>query len=126
MEQQDYLKRQIEQIGLILRGLLNLLRGRSPDEGMPMVVQAYEELRTELEIDMDSYLNHPASEIVDMLTSKGFDYSQLLDFSVLLGFMAEALPSGDSRKGKLGVLSSEISAKTQERYSTIDITDFMA
>ncbi len=28
MEQQDYLKRQIEQIGLVLGGLLNLLRGR--------------------------------------------------------------------------------------------------
>ncbi len=40
MERQDYLKRQIEQIGLIIAGLLNLLKGRRPDDGMPMVTQA--------------------------------------------------------------------------------------
>ncbi len=37
MEQQDYLRRQIEQIGLVLGGLLNLLRGRRPDDGKPIV-----------------------------------------------------------------------------------------
>ncbi len=121
MEQQDYLKRQIEQIGLVLGGLLNLLRGRRPDDGMPMVTQACEELKAELDIDMDTYLNHSASEIIDMLTAKGFDYAQLLNFSSLLDSMADALPSGDSRKGKMLALASEVSVMTQERYSTISI-----
>ncbi len=121
MEQQDYLKRQIEQIGLVLGGLLNLLRGRRPDDGMPMVTQAFEELKTELDIDVYEYLNHSASEIIDMLTAKGFDYTQLLDFSSILNTMADALPSEDFRKGKMQTLSSEISVKTQERYSTINI-----
>ncbi len=115
MEQQDYLKRQIEQIGLVLGGLLNLLRGRRPDDGMTMVTQACEELKTELDIDIYEYLNHSASEIIDMLTAKGFDYVQLLNFSSLLNSMADALPSGDFRKGKVHALSSEISARTQEK-----------
>ncbi len=122
MEQQDYLKRQIEQIGLVLGGLLNLLRGRRPDDGMPVVTQACEELKTELDIDMDTYMNHSASEIIDMLTAKGFDYNQLLNFSSLMSSMADALPSGDSCKGKMQALASEISFRTQERDSTIDIT----
>ncbi len=122
MEQQDYLKRQIEQIGLVLGGLLNLLRGRRPEDSMPLVTQACEELKMELDIDVYEYLNHSASEIIDMLTAKGFDYTQLLNFSSLLNTMADALPSEDSRKGKMRALSSEISVKTQELYSTINIT----
>ncbi len=121
MEQQDYLKRQIEQIGLVLGGLLNLLRDRRPEDSMPMVTQACEELKVELDINMDSYLNHSAAEIIDMLTAKGFDYTQQLNFSSLLNTLADALPSEDSRIGKMQALSSEISVKTQERYSTINI-----
>ncbi len=124
MEQQDYLKRQIEQIGLVIAGLLNLLRGRRSDDGMPLVTQACTELKTELDIDVSAYLGCPASDIIEMLITRGFDYSQLMNFSTLLSSMADALPSSDSRKPKMKSFSSEISLKTQQRYSTIDISLF--
>ncbi len=48
MEQQDYLKRQIERIGMILGGLIGRLLGRTPMTGTSAVQEVYDELKKEL------------------------------------------------------------------------------
>ncbi len=124
MEQQDYLKRQIDQIGLIIAGVLNLLKGRRPDDGMHIVAQACAELKKELDVDIHEYMNLSASEVIDMLTAKGFDYSQMMNFTSMLSYMSEALSADDPIKGRMLALALDLSVMTQERYSTIDITMF--
>ncbi len=50
MEQSDYLKRQIEQIGVVLGGLLNRLLGRSPGSEASTVQHVCDELKRELDM----------------------------------------------------------------------------
>lgn len=124
MEQSDYLKRQIEQIGVVLGGLLNRLLGRNPMAGDSAVQEVCDELKEELDIDIDSYLGLDSGTIIEKLQARGFDYALLLQFSKLLSFISDTLPAGDPRKQRLQELSSDLSVKIQKTYSTINLTFF--
>ncbi len=122
MEQRDYLKRQIEQIGIVLGGLYNRLLGRSPETGDPTVRQICDELKEKLDIDIESYLAFDTDTIMEKLQAKGFDYTLSLQLTTLLSSMADKLPADNPRKQEIRTLATELSVKVQERYATIDIS----
>lgn len=71
MEQKDYLLREIEKIGLLLRKLINSLREKPENIALSSVnaIEATsEQLLNELEFDLMHFLTLDKSELVDYLT----------------------------------------------------------
>ena len=71
MEQQDYLKRQIDQIGLVLGRMLSDLLGLKSkgklNNGIEIASQIF---KSELDIDINELMDIPANDFIKILTTK--------------------------------------------------------
>ena len=125
MEQRDYIKRQIEQIGILLGRMLSTLLGlRSGGDTGSAIQQICGELKDELDIDIDSLASADTEVMIKDLQTKGFDYDLLIRLRGVIDSMAASLPENDRRRQSLTDLSDELAAGTQAAYSTADFSDF--
>ena len=125
MEQRDYIKRQIEQIGILLGRMLSTLLGLRPggDTGSA-IQQICGELKDELDLDIDMLASADAETVIKELQTKGFDYDLLIRLRGVIDSMAASLPENDRRRQSLTDLSDKLAAGTQAAYSTADFSDF--
>ena len=125
MEQRDYIKRQIEQIGILLGRMLSTLLGlRSGGDTGSAIQQICGELKDELDLDIDMLASADAETVSKELQTKGFDYDLLIRLRGLIDSMAASLPENDRRRQSLTDLSDKLAAGTQAAYSTADFSDF--
>ena len=125
MEQRDYIKRQIEQIGILLGRMLSTLLGlRSGGETGSAIQQICGELKDELDLDIDMLASADAETVIKELQTKGFDYDLLIRLRGVIDSMAASLPENDRRRQSLTDLSDKLAAGTQAAYSTADFSDF--
>ena len=125
MEQRDYIKRQIEQIGILLGRMLSTLLGlRSGGDTDSAIQQICGELKDELDLDIDMLASADAETVIKELQTKGFDYDLLIRLRGVIDSMAASLPENDRRRQSLTDLSDKLAAGTQIAYSTADFSDF--
>lgn len=125
MEQRDYIKRQIEQIGILLGRMLSTLLGlRSGGDTGSAIQQICGELKDELDLDIDSLASADTEIMIKDLQAKGFDYDLLIRLRGVIDSMAASLPENDRRRQSLTDLSDKLVAGTQAAYSTADFSDF--
>lgn len=125
MEQRDYIKRQIEQIGILLGRMLSTLLGlRSGGDTGSAIQQICGELKDELDLDIDMLASADAETVIKELQTKGFDYDLLIRLRGVINSMAASLPENDRRRQSLTDLSDKLAAGTQAAYSTADFSDF--
>ena len=125
MEQRDYIKRQIEQIGILLGRMLSTLLGlRSGGDTGSAIQQICGELKDELDLDIDILASADAETVIKELQTKGFDYDLLIRLRGVIDSMAASLPQNDRRRQSLTDLSDKLAAGTQAAYSTADFSDF--
>ncbi len=125
MEQRDYIKRQIEQIGILLGRMLSTLLGlRSGGDSGSAIQQICGELKDELDLDIDMLASADAETVIKELQTKGFDYDLLIRLRGVIDSMAASLPENDRRRQSLTDLSDKLAAGTQAAYSTADFSDF--
>lgn len=125
MEQRDYIKRQIEQIGILLGRMLSTLLGsRSGGDTGSAIQQICGELKDELDLDIDMLASADAETVIKELQTKGFDYDLLIRLRGVIDSMAASLPENDRRRQSLTDLSDKLAAGTQAAYSTADFSDF--
>ena len=125
MEQRDYIKRQIEQIGILLGRMLSTLLGlRSSGDTGSAIQQICGELKDELDLDIDMLASADAETVIKELQTKGFDYDLLIRLRGVIDSMAASLPENDRRRQSLTDLSDKLAAGTQAAYSTADFSDF--
>lgn len=125
MEQRDYIKRQIEQIGILLGRMLSTLLGlRSGGDTGSAIQQICGELKDELDLDIDMLASADAETVIKELQTKGFDYDLLIRLRGVIDSMAASLPENDRRRQSLTDLSDKLAASTQAAYSTADFSDF--
>ena len=125
MEQRDYIKRQIEQIGILLGRMLSTLLGlRSGGDTGSAIQQICGELKDELDLDIDMLASADAETVIKELQTKGFDYDLLIRLRGVIDSMAASLPENDRRRQSLPDLSDKLAAGTQAAYSTADFSDF--
>ena len=125
MEQRDYIKRQIEQIGILLERMLSTLLGlRSGGDTGSAIQQICGELKDELDLDIDMLASADAETVIKELQTKGFDYDLLIRLRGVIDSMAASLPENDRRRQSLTDLSDKLAAGTQAAYSTADFSDF--
>ena len=124
MEQRDYIKRQIEQIGILLGRMLSTLLVRSGGDTGSAIQQICEELKDELDLDIDSLASADTEVMIKDLQTKGFDYDLLIRLRGVIDSMAASLPENDRRRQSLTDLSDKLAAGTQAAYSTADFSDF--
>ena len=125
MEQRDYIKRQIEQIGILLGRMLSTLLGlRSSGDTGSAIQQICGELKDELDIDIDSLASADTEVMIKDLQTKGFDYDLLIRLRGVIDSMAASLPENDRRRQSLTDLPDTLAAGTQAAYSTADFSYF--
>lgn len=125
MEQRDYIKRQIEQIGILLGRMLSTLLGlRSGGDTGSAIQQICGELKDELDLDIDMLASADAETVIKELQTKGFDYDLLIRLRGVIDSMAASLPENDRSRQSLTDLSDKLAAGTQAAYSTADFSDF--
>lgn len=125
MEQRDYIKRQIEQIGIMLERMLSTLFGlRSGGNTGSAVRQLCGEFKEELDIDIDTLIPADQDTVIRVLQAKGFDYDMLIRLRSVIDGMASSLQDGDPAKDGLTALSEKLGTGTQAAYSTADFSDF--
>lgn len=125
MEQRDYIKRQIEQIGILLGRMLSTLIGlRSGGDTGSAIQQICGELKDELDLDIDILASADAETVIKELQTKGFDYDLLIRLRGVIDSMAASLPENDRRRQSLTDLSDKLAAGTQAAHSTVDFSDF--
>ncbi|MDR3184097.1 MAG: hypothetical protein LBT49_01630 [Prevotellaceae bacterium] len=102
MEQRDYLKRQIDQIGVVLgyliAYLLNLKTGTIDSIGVEKVRQV---LNSEFDIDIDTFLTCKFEDIIHILNKKGFDYEDINKLVEILVIIADNMNTNNSKKNAL-------------------------
>ncbi|WP_353184040.1 hypothetical protein [Parapedobacter lycopersici] len=91
MAQEDYLKKQIDQLGLVLARLFSDLLGRKEkdqlDDGVETVNQALED---ELGLDIQKLVDIPSDTLIDTLkTQKGLTNESLGKLADILLFIAD-------------------------------------
>lgn len=91
MEQQDYLKRQIDQmakvLGKIIADITGLKDQGKVNEGMEIADQT---LKSELSLNMDDLLNIPKNEFIDTLINKKQVHNENLEqFAEMLSELAD-------------------------------------
>ena len=104
MEQEDYIKRQIDQLGRvlgkILADLVGLISQGQEDAGIESADQT---LKTALELDSDQLADIPASDFLATLQLNKELNSQNLDIlaGILFAIAEEAIPPENDKKKKL-------------------------
>jgi len=119
MEQEDYLKKQIEQIGLVLARLFSDLLGRKDkdqlDDGTETVNQA---LKSELGFDIRYLVDTPSTNLIDELkTQRGLSNESLDKLADILLFIADNNPNGNKKLYEKCLTIYEYLEKTDTTYA---------
>lgn len=81
MEQKDYLQREIEKIGVVLRAILNWLKGKAINEAITIekrFEETKEKLFTEINFDVGGFIQMNDEESRIYLSNfKGFDHQNI-------------------------------------------------
>jgi hypothetical protein len=93
MEQRDYLLREIERIGQVLRAILNRLTGRGPTPALSMDNQ-FEETKNELldmaNFDLSEFLQMNGEKAIDYIKSlSGFSITNIEELALILELLAD-------------------------------------
>jgi len=99
MAQEDYLKKQIDQFGLVLARLFSALLGRKDmgqlDDGIETINQA---LENELGLDIQKLADIPSDNLIDTLkTQQGLTNEGLDKLADILLFIADNNPDDHNR-----------------------------
>lgn len=91
MEQRDYLKKQIDMIGLVLGKLLSDLMGmRSTGKLSVGIETTKQSLKTELDIEIDKLIDMPNHEFIHFLQiTKNYENENLSKLAEILLLMAD-------------------------------------
>ena len=99
MAQEDYLKKQLDQLGLVLSRLLSNLLGRNdPNQLEDDIDTINQTLENELGLDIRQLADMPAHSLIDTLkTHHGLTHESLEKLADVLLFAADS-QSGDSKQ----------------------------
>jgi len=122
MEQRDYLKRQIDQLGKVLgeiiTELLGLKSGNASIQGIEDVSQI---LKDEIDLDLELLLSIEVDELIDFLiTDKGFNDENLDKLADVFFMISNDLASDSSLRSsflKRCLIIYEYLEMTQQTYS---------
>jgi hypothetical protein len=102
MEQRDYLLREIERIGQVLRAILNRLTGRGPSPAMS-IESPFEETKNELldsaGINLSQLISMRDQDALEYIKShSGFSTSSIEELALILELLAADVPSPAKRE----------------------------
>ena len=123
MEQKDYLLREIEKIGAVLRAILNRFTGITENLAISVenrFEQTKEQLLNETGLDLDEFLKLEHSETKEFIRHfKGFNIVNLEMLAEIL-FLSGLKNETDSDKGLLAkaLLLYELCNETDKTYAT--------
>ena len=123
MEQKDYLLREIEKIGAVLRAILNRFTGITENLAISVenrFEQTKEQLLNETGLDLDEFLKLEHSETKEFIRHfKGFNIVNLEMLAEIL-FLSGLKNETDSDKGLLAkaLLLYELCNETDKTYTT--------
>ena len=122
MEQQDYLKRQIDQLARILGKVLTLLPGLNKNGQLTYAYEASEQIiKTELDIDIRRLINMPSDELINYLKSEKYYTNQNLGkLADILFLTAQYATDNDKQSLYLKSLSVFEYLETAEKTYAID------
>jgi hypothetical protein len=126
MEQEDYIKRQIDQLGRVLgkmlAGLTGLKTGGLAGDGIETAGRA---LKDELDLDIDDLVSIPADELVKILQTRrnmnSDNFEKLADILLLLAGEFENKMTSNPEKLKLYKSSLAILRHVDETSSTYSL-----
>lgn len=120
MEQRDYIKRQIEQIGIVIGAILGYIMRLGPGQSaIAGIDHVRTSLKDELDIDLDALLSSPASETVGLLESKGFDFERMERFREMLIRLSDRLPEQNPVKEQIEAFADSFEKAIELRSGTI-------
>lgn len=122
MEQRDYLKRQIDQLGKVLgkviADLLGLRQGNASLKGVEIVSQAFKD---EIDLDLELLLSVETDDLIDFLiTEKGFNEENLDKLAEILFMISNDMTSDNPLRNsffKRCLVIYEYLEMTQQTYS---------
>lgn len=122
MEQRDYLKRQIDQLGKVLgkviADLLGLRQGNASLKGVEIVSQAFKD---EIDLDLELLLSVETDDLIDFLiTGKGFNEENLDKLAEILFMISNDMTSDNPLRNsffKRCLVIYEYLEMTQQTYS---------
>lgn len=123
MEQRDYIKRQIEQIGAMISYMLKLLSGSGPDSGS-RTEAVRQTLLEELDLDIYDMVEDGPEKVLETLKSKGMDYGLLVRFCSFLDSLSGTMPSEDPMRDRIAAFSADLNRQVQKTYSIAEFSFF--
>ena len=122
MEQQDYLKRQIDQLARVLGKVLTLLPGLNNNGQLTYAYDASDQiLKTQLEIDIRRLIDMPSDELINYLKSEKYYTNQNLEkLADIFFLMAQYAPDNDKQSLYLKSLSIFEYLETAEKTYALD------
>lgn len=102
-QEKDHLKKQIDQLGIVLRKVLSDLLGIKQQGVQQDVVETTNKaLKSEIDLDLNEFIALPDDSFIDTLISKkGFNNENLDYFTDILISIAERYPGDEAMKKSL-------------------------
>ncbi len=122
MEHQDYLMRQIEQLGRALGKILSDLAGLKRTGRVSEGIEAtHQSLKGELDLDTEEIANLPLENFMEtLLANKGFNIGNLDKLADILLFIADSRQDPDRKKLYEKCLAIYEYAEKAERVYSLD------
>lgn len=119
MEQEDYLKKQIDQLGRVLgkimSDLLGLKNQGKVNDGVETTNQA---LKGELDFDLTDLIDTPPDQLIDKLTAQEkFSHENLEKLAEILLFMADNQTENRKRMYEMSLAILEYLEESEGLYS---------
>ncbi|MDB4498206.1 hypothetical protein N9251_02565 [Gammaproteobacteria bacterium] len=127
MEQRDYLERQIDQIGLVLRAIVSKLMGMQIGSiATQGVEEANEKLVQELDIDFNTILLYPEDQVIDsLIQEKGFNFNNLEKLLEAFALIADDMDESDERRLLLYRRCVVIGAYLEENSQSVSFDRYL-